>query len=428
MTAPAERPTHVRYGVVGFAVALAIISYFDRVTLSNTNDVIRAELHITKQQMGWVFGAFATAYALFEIPSGYFGDKIGPRRVLMRVVIWWSIFTALMGAAFNFYSLFFTQLFFGAGEAGAFPNITKSFTAWLPRVERVRAQGVIWLAARWGGAFTPLIVYQLLRFLKWREVFVVFACLGVLWAVFFFRWYRDRPADNPHLNQAERDLLSHNQGIGVAHGPVPWKLFMTSPDVIMLCVQYFFMSFSWYFYITWLPTFVNELKLSPAVATSVKILPLFLGGLGALFSGFIAAPLARSLGSVKKARRLLSSSSFACAGICLIVSTLIREPWLKMVAIGFASFCNDVVLPPAWGACMDVGGKFSGTLSGAMNMTGNLGGLVFPVTTGFILDHMGNNWNLVFYLCTASYVFASLLWMRLDPVTPIGQPEGAVLH
>jgi MFS family permease len=196
----------------------------------------------------------------------------------------------------------------------------------------------------------------------------------------------------------------------------------------MLCVQYFFMSFSWYFYMTWLPTFVNELKLSPAVATSVKILPLFLGGLGALVSGFIAAPLARALGSVKRARRLLSSSSFACAGICLILSTLIREPWLKMVAIGFASFCNDVVLPPAWGACMDVGGKFSGTLSGAMNMTGNLGGSLFPVVTGFILDHMGNNWNLVFYLCTASYVFASLLWMRLDPVTPIGQPETAVVH
>ena len=143
------RPTRVRYGVVGFAVTLAIITYFDRVALSKASPRISLDLHLTKQQMGYVFAAFAAAYSLFEIPSGYMGDRLGPRRVMMRIVLWWSAFTALMGGAFNFISLFLTQLFFGAGEAGCFPNITKAFSAWLPREERVRAQGVIWLAARW---------------------------------------------------------------------------------------------------------------------------------------------------------------------------------------------------------------------------------------------------------------------------------------
>lgn len=414
-----NRPTRVRYGVIGFAVTLAIITYFDRVALSKASGLIRADLHISKQQMGYVFAAFAASYSLFEIPSGYMGDRLGPRRVLMRIVIWWSIFTALMGAAFNFVSIFLTQLFFGAGEAGCFPNITKAFTAWLPREERVRGQGIIWLAARWGGAVTPLIVFQLLRFVSWRQVFFIFGCVGVFWAVFFFRWYRDDPRDNPSLNQAELDLLRGNQGLAGAHGDVPWGLFATTPDVLMLCVQYFFMSFSWYFYITWLPTFLDELKLSPAAAAALNVLPLFLGGVGALLSGFMAGPLTRTFGSVRTARRVVSSTSFLCAAALLVISTAIHEPWLKMLAIGMASFFNDVVLPPAWGACMDVGGKFAGTLSGAMNMTGNFGGVVFPIVAAAVLAHFANNWNLVFYLSAFSYVCGAILWMILDPVTPV---------
>jgi ACS family glucarate transporter-like MFS transporter len=422
--APEEvRPTRVRYGVIAFAVALAIITYFDRVTLSKAQSLISRDLHLTKQQMGWVFAAFAASYALMEIPSGYMGDRLGPRRVLMRIVIWWSAFTALMGFAFNFASLFVTQLFFGAGEAGCFPNITKAFTTWLPREERVRGQGIIWLAARWGGAVTPLIVFQLLRFVTWRKVFMIFGCVGIFWAVLFYRWYRDNPRDNPNLNQAERDLLRGNQGLAGAHGDVPWGLFATSPDILMLCFAYFFMSFSWYFYITWLPTFLDDLKLAPAMASALNILPLFLGGIGALLSGFLAAPFTRYFGSVRKARRVVSATSFLCAGALLMISTEIHEPWIKMIVIGMASFFNDVVLPPAWGACMDVGGKFSGTLSGAMNMTGNFGGVLFPIVAAAVLTRFANNWNIVFYLCTISYVVAAVLWMILDPVTPVEKPE-----
>jgi MFS family permease len=420
---PDTQPSRVRYGVVGFAVVLAIITYFDRVALSKASGKISADLHLTTQQMGLVFAAFAAAYSLFEIPSGYLGDRMGPRRVLMRIVLWWSAFTALMGATFNFISIFVTYLFFGAGEAGCFPNITKAFTAWLPREERVRAQGIIWLAARWGGAFTPFIVYELLRFISWRKVFFLFGGIGIFWAVFFFRWYRDNPRDNPKLNQAERELLRGNQGLAGSHGDVPWILFLTSPDVLMLCFQYFFMSFSWYFYITWLPRFLDDLKLTPWLSATLNILPLFLGGIGAVTSGFMAAMLTRWFGSVRKARRVLSSTSFFCAAALLVVSTSIQEPWLKMITIGMASFCNDVVMPPAWGACMDVGGKFAGTLSGAMNMTGNFGGVVFPTVTAFVLVHFHNNWNLVFYICAVSYVIAALLWTQLDPVTPVERPE-----
>ncbi len=418
-----QQPTHVRYWVVVFAVTLAVFSYIDRVALSRAAGAISKELGLNKEQMGWVFFAFASAYAAFEIPSGYMGDRWGPRRVLMRIVIWWSFFTAATGWAFNFVSLFLTQLLFGAGEAGCFPNITRAFSTWLPREERVRAQGIIWLAARWGGAFTPLLVVLLFRFVSWRIAFAIFGMLGVFWAIFFYRWFRDNPEDNPKVNAAELQLL-RGTGKLLGHAKVPWGKFASSPQVVLLCAQYFCLSFGWYFYITWLPTFLDErLKLDLNHGAIYGILPLFMGGLGSLFCGFVTAYLTRVTGSVATARRLLACTGFAGAGGLFIVASFLQDPLVVMLVIGFASFCNDLVMPTSWGTCMDVGGKLAGTLSGTMNMMGNFGGALYPVVTGYILRHTNNNWNIPLYVSAGVYFVGIFLWLALDPVTPIEQSD-----
>ncbi len=418
-----ERPTHVRYWVVVFAVTLAVFSYIDRVALSRAAGTISKELGLSKEQMGWVFFAFASAYAAFEIPSGYMGDRWGPRRVLMRIVIWWSFFTAATGWAFNFISLFLTQLLFGAGEAGCFPNITRAFATWLPREERVRAQGIIWLAARWGGAFTPLVVVLLFRFVSWRLAFGIFGMLGVIWAIFFYRWFRDNPADNPKVNAAELKLMRGSEQL-LGHGKIPWGKFAGSKQVRLLCAQYFCLSFGWYFYITWLPTFLDEkLKLTLSQGAFYGILPLFLGGLGSLFCGFISSYLTRITGSVTRTRKLLGCVGFLGAGGLLILATFLSDPLAVMLSIGFASFCNDLVMPTSWGACMDVGGKLAGTLSGTMNMMGNFGGALYPVVTGYILRQFNNNWDLPLYISAAVYFCGIFLWLALDPVTPIERTD-----
>lgn len=418
-----ERPTRVRYGVIVFAVTLAVFSYIDRVALSRAAGTISKELGLSKEQMGWVFFAFASAYAAFEIPSGYMGDRWGPRRVLMRIVLWWSFFTAATGWAFNFISLFLTQLLFGAGEAGCFPNITRAFATWLPQEERVRAQGIIWLAARWGGAFTPLVVVFLFRFVSWRIAFGIFGLLGVVWAFFFYRWFRDNPADNPNVNAAELRLMRGSEQL-LGHGKIPWGKFAASKQVRLLCAQYFCLSFGWYFYITWLPTFLDEkLKLSLKDGAIYGILPLFLGGLGSLFCGFISSHLTRVTGSVAKTRKLLACIGFFGAGSLLILATFLREPLAVMLSIGFASFCNDLVMPTSWGASMDVGGKLAGTLSGTMNMMGNFGGALYPVVTGYILHQFNENWDLPLYISAAVYFCGIFIWLALDPVTPIERTD-----
>src|ERR1022692_1844592 len=215
-----QRPTHVRYLVVVFAVALAVVTYIDRVCISFAAPLIRADLHLSQVQMGYAFSAFAWTYALFEIPGGFLGDWIGARRVLLRIVLWWSFFTAATGWAWSFASLAVTRSLFGAGEAGCFPNLTKTFTIWLPHHERVRAQGIMWLSARWGGAFTPPLVYLAIQVMSWRHAFELFGCIGVVWAILFYAWYRDHPRDNRSLNAAERQLLAPNESLASGHARV----------------------------------------------------------------------------------------------------------------------------------------------------------------------------------------------------------------
>ena len=414
-----QRPTRVRYWVIFFAVTLSIVTYIDRVALSLSRGRVAADLHLSDSQMGLVFGAFAVAYALFEIPSGLLGDRMGPRRVLMRIVIWWSAFTALTGAAWNFLSLYLTQLLFGAGEAGCFPNITRAFSNWLPQNERVRSQGIIWLSARWGGAFTPILVAILFQFMSWRQAFFAFGSLGVAWAIAFYIWFRDNPREKKGVNQAELDLLKSNVPLH-AHGKVPWKKFASSKTVWLLCGQYFALSFPWYFLITWAPTFIDErFHVDVTRSTILKVLPLLFGGLGSLTSGLIAAPITRWTRSIRITRRLLACTGFAGASACLILATGLHQPFIAVFAVAFSSFCNDLVMPTAWGTVMDVAGAYSGTLSGTMNMMGNLGGALYGPAAGLVLELSQHNWTAVLFMGAAVYLTGFFMWLMLDPVTPI---------
>jgi ACS family glucarate transporter-like MFS transporter len=424
----AAAPSRVRYWVIVFAVTLAVIQYLDRVSISSAAAVpaIRRDLGLSDVQMGWVFSAFALAYAIFDIPGGYLGDWMGPRKVLMRVVVWWSFFTAATGWTWNFASIWITRFLFGAGEAGCFPNLTKVFTTWLPPDERVRAQGLLWMSARWGGAFTPLIVTPVILWIGWRNAFVVFGSIGVIWAVVFYRWFRDNPMEHAGPNQAEKELLAASAGNAAGHGDVPWKTILSSGRVWLLCWQYFALSYGWYFYITWLPTYLREGRhLTIASTTLLSVLPLFAGGLANPVSVFLGERVRRWTRDVSRSRRMVASAGFAGACGCLILSTRVNDPVLAMVVIALASFSNDLVMPCAWGAAMDLGGRYAGTISGTMNSVGNLAGVALPVAVPYILRWAGNDWNVTFYVSAAVYATGILSWAFLDSKTPLPQHAAA---
>ncbi|MFN8685141.1 MAG: MFS transporter, partial [Acidobacteriota bacterium] len=388
----------------------------DRVSISFAGPNMRKDLGLDSAQFGWVLAAFAWAYALFEIPGGWMGDKMGPRKVLTRIVIWWSFFTAATGWAMNYVYLLVVRALFGAGEAGAFPNITKAFSTWLPPAEKSRAQGIVWMSARWGGAFTPLLMAALFQMIDWRVAFQIFGVLGVIWCFFFYAWYRDNPKDHKSVNPAELAIIGDSVKMADDHGSVPWSRFASSTSVWLLWVQYFLLSYGWYFYITWFPTYLKDslnfdLKASGAILAGM---PLFLGGIGCLVSGFLTPKLAHALRDARRARKIVAVTGMTMAGILLLVAMQLKDPLTIVAVIAMASFSNDLVMPPAWNTCMDVGGKFSGTLSGSMNMMGNFAGGVAPVVIGYVLKQTNNDFTLTIYISAAAYFLGALCWLGID--------------
>ncbi len=414
------RPTRARDIAVIYTIVLAIITYVDRVCISMAAPSIQRDLGLTPIQMGWAFSVFGWSYALLEVPGGWLADRMGPRRVLMRIVIWWSFFTAATGWAWNFTSLIVTRTLFGAGEAGAFPNMTRIFTTWLPAQERERAQATLWLASRWGGALTPLLVAYILQFLSWRRTFELFGVLGVIWAIFFYRWFRDDPATHPGVNSAELALLPPATETAMVSGSLPWKLLTSTPAVWLLCAQYACLAYGWWFYVTWLPTYLRtargtSLKMSALLAG----LPLLMGGIGCLISAAIIPRLARSLNSVARARRIVAIIGFLGASASIMIFTRIEDPRTAMFVLGFAGLFNDFVMPAAWAGCMDVGGRYAGTVAGSMNMFGSIAGALSPLVVGYLLAFTNQNWTLTFYVSAAIYSLGAIFWLFLDAHTPM---------
>src|SRR5262245_21572240 len=208
-----EYRSHVRYRVVALTIALAGVTYLDRVCISTLAPSIMRDLNLTRLQMSYVFGAFTLAYAIFEIPTGRWADRIGSRKVLTRIVVWWSVFTMLTAAAFSFPVLLALRFLFGAGEAGAWPNAARVFSRWIPQRERGRVQGVFFAGAHLIGGATPIVVATIALHIHWRLVFLLFGCVGLTWAAFWYWWFRDEPREHPSVSLAEREMIEAERGL-----------------------------------------------------------------------------------------------------------------------------------------------------------------------------------------------------------------------
>jgi MFS family permease len=421
-------PTRARKTALGFAVALALVTYIDRVAISQAAPYISEDLGLTPIQMGWAFAVFGYAYAVFEIPGGWLADRIGPRRVLMRIVIWWSLFTAATGWVWSATSLIWVRGLFGAGEAGAFPGITRMLTTWLPKGERERAQSLVWLATRFAGAFTPLLVVWLITMVGWRRVFEIFGLVGVVWAIFFYRWFRDSPAEHPSVNKAELALLPSAKETGVAHTGVPWGKIFSNRNVILLSLQYMCLAYGWWFYVNWLPTYLRQqrtdlsvgtLGLGPFTQAAVAGLPLLLGGIGCLVSAAVLPKVSAAVGSVRVGRRIVAIIGFVGASTSVYFFSGAQSLLPAMVALGLAGFFNDLIMPAAWAGTMDIGGRYAGTVSGAMNMMGSIAGAFSVAIVGYLLTWTNNDWTMTFMISASIYLVGAVCWLFLDSHTPV---------
>lgn len=413
--------SHVRYRVLAFCVALASITYMDRVAISNMARLISRDLELSDTQMSLVFSAFTLAYGVFEIPTGWWGDRVGTRRVLMRIVTWWSAFTIATAAAFNYVSLLIVRFLFGAGEAGAWPNAAKTFSKWIPQRERGTVQGIFFMGAHFGAAYTPLLIQWLLTMLTWRGVFLVFGCVGFVWAAAWYWWFRDDPKDHPSVSAAERELILAGRPPETSHDlrNVPWRLILSSRNVWLLCAMYFVQTYGFYFYLTWMPTYLERERGFTSTQLSLFAgAPMVACMIADLTGGMATDYLTRKLG-LRLGRALTGGSSFLFAAIFMLAGAAAPDATdaaiLLAIAAGWTAFC----LGAAWGTCLDISGHHAGVVSACMNTAGQVGGFLSPIILAQIVDKF-HDWNLALQVSGVLFLVGVVSWIFIDPRKRIG--------
>jgi MFS transporter, ACS family, glucarate transporter len=403
MSAADPSPTRVRYSVLGFACSLSMITYLDRVCFGTAAGAIQEDLGLTSEaDMKMAFTAFAFAYAAFEIPSGWLGDVFGPRRTLIRIVLWWSAFTMLTGCVTQDGLLFLggmsgvtvlvvIRFLFGVGEAGAYPNLTRALHNWYPASERGSAQGAVWMAGRFMGGMTPLVWLLVVGYFKlsWRTAFFLFGALGLVWCVAFYWWFRDRPQQHPLVNPQEIALIEAGRtDEGQAHANVPWLKLFTSANLWYLCLMYFCAAYGWYFNITYLPQFLElQYRVDPnsTVGAIYKGGPLLFGAVTCLIGGILSDRFIRRTGNRKWGRRLFGVIGHTLCACCYLLCLITPTAFWFALAISMAAFWNDLTMGAAWATCQDIGKRYAAIVAGCMNTIGNLGGAAAGWITGTIL-------------------------------------------
>jgi MFS transporter, ACS family, glucarate transporter len=408
------RPTNARRTLLALIFTLAFITYLDRLCISAAMPAIGAEFNLSPDQKAWVFSAFTIAYAVFEIPSGWLGDRFGPRLALTRIVLGWSAFTMLTGAVTGLWSLLAVRFLFGAGEAGAFPNIARTVAQWFPAREQGRAMSVSFIGLALGSAATAPVVFTLLEHQHWRWTFVEFGLLGLLWCFVWHRWFRDRPEDHRGVNEAELQWIRADQPPPPA-SHVSWARMFASPNMLFICLQYFAYAYGLYFYINWLPTYLIEaLGFDRGAAKWLAALPWLLCVPALMLGGWLTDYLARRTGSLKLARCGLGAAGYAASGLTLLLAARIQDRRLAAVVIAVAFCFQTLVVSSAWAVCLDVGRRYAGVVTGFMNTVGNLGGALSPLVVGYAVKVSGS-WKPPFYVMAFVFGMGAAVWLLVDP-------------
>lgn len=408
------RPTRVRYMVLGFVIAAYFITYMDRVLLSASVPSIEKEFGFTTITMGWVLFCYQIAYALFQIPGGWFGDKVGPRLAMAGVVVWWSTFTALTAFSWGATSMAICLFLIGMGEAGAFPIANRALSRWMLPSERGLAQGATHAGSRFGGAVTPVMVVALIAAYSWRAPFLIFAVVGVIWALCWYRFYRNTPLEHPLTNEGERDTITAALGhFAKGKRQVPWGQILSNPQTWLLSAMYFCYGYDIGVFLSWFPKYLSAARgFDLAQMGFYASLPLIAGLIGDISGGLTSDLILKRTGNVKFARRIVSVIGFGLSSVAVTLAAIAADPMISIAWFCLGVFALELTVGVSWAVTLDVGGEFAGSASAVMNTLGNLGASLAVVATPYVVKSY--SWGAAFGIIAGLALAAALLCLTVD--------------
>ena len=414
--------TGVRWVVLLLLCLMYLITYLDRVSLANTAPLVSKEYGFSKVTMGVIFSAFIWSYSLFQVPGGWLGDRFGPRKVLSAIMGYRTVIAVFTTKAIGFYSLWGTRFLLGVGEAGAFPTATRAMQMWYPRDERGLVQGVSHAASRFGAAIgPPLAVWIMIRY-GWRSVFYFIGLLSLLWSLLYMLTYRNRPEEDPHVSRAE---LARIRGVdekgeirqaSVAKRPkVPWSILFRSSNMWAIMCAYAAYIYSLWFFLSWLPSYLVEYRKFTLIKTGFfAAMPLLAGVFGDAFGGLLTDKLLVRTNNLKFSRRSVAILAMLGCGTFTMFAALSANANTAVYCLTAAMFFLEMNIGPAWAVPMDVGGEFSGTVSGMMNMGGQFVGALSPTIFGILVNK--GSWVAPFMVSAGLLFVGAAIWaFWIDP-------------
>lgn len=420
--------TRVRWTIIGMLAVISATTYMDRLNLGIAGKYIQDEFAFNNQTMGWILSTFVLGYALFQVPAGWAGDKIGPRRMLTFAIGWWSVFTALtalsphlplagwFGVAWSFAIV---RFFVGMGESAAFPNSNKIVSYWSAPGTRGAANSVFITGLGLGGAFSPIAITWIMLHWGWRASFFLCALLGIVVAAAWHLYAKDHPEDHPQVNTEELKIIRGSKEGGEvlqsrkskSKEPVPWKAIFRSRSAWALVLSYFFIAYPAYIYYTWFFIYLVRVRgLSVASGGLWGSTPFIAIVLLSPLGGWLSDRAVARFG-VRRGRRCAVWIGVAFSAILLPAGGYVANNAVAILLLAGASGFNLFATTTWWAACNDITPNFSGSLSGLMNMSGNLGGWLSPILTAAIFTHFG--WNMAFDFAGLMTLTAGILWFAV---------------
>ena len=396
-----------------------MITFLDRIALSSASANIMDDLNISISQWGWILGMFTIAYAAFEIPTGWLGDKFGGKKILIRVVLWWSLFTILTGFANGFLMLLLVRFLFGMGEAGAYPNTSIVLAKWFPAFERGRAQAVIWGASRLGAALTPFLVLPIQQKYSWHTSFYILGFVGILWTLFWIFWHKEEPAQSKSISKEELAFIHTHREIGQDSHSIKtsfWSGFKNK-NLWYLLGMYVCYAIGAYFFQSWFHTYLQKGRnISADALMWASSVPYLLAALGCFTGGWLSDKACLKWGK-KWGRRIVPMIGLFVAGICIIGASLVDDNMLAIIALAIGMAFMDVTAPVAWAVAMDLGGDKSGTVSGSMNSAGLTGAYFSTILFGYLASNFGYYLPVLFI--GIMVLLGAFVWLKIDATQKI---------
>jgi sugar phosphate permease len=431
MAEPAHtQPSRGRWYILFLISVMYLITYLDRVNIATAAPQISKEFGLDNITMGYIFSAFVWAYALFQVPGGWLSDRFGARTVLGTIVAYWSIMTAATGLAFSATSFIVLRFLFGVGEAGAFPGATRAMQLWYPRSERGFVQGITHSASRAGAAIAPPLVLLIMINLGWRWAFLICGAIGLVWSLWWSFSYRNLPEEHAMVNRAELEAIRGRGPNGEINPPpvaeqteVPWATLLRSPNMWAIMLAYFTYVYCLWIFLTWLTKYLIDVRHFTLLKGGLLAsLPLWAGVVGDTVGGLATDWLLRRTGNAKLARSGVAITGLLGCAVFIVPAALTEDPYVAVGCLTAAMFFLECTIGPSWAVPMDTGGKYSGTVSGMMNMAGNFGGAISPIVFGYLA--YGDKWQAPFIVAAGLLVVGAAIWaFWIDPTKAILKSE-----